>query len=205
MITIGIDFDNTIITYDEIFYDLALEKKLITDKVKKRKSDIREEIIKKFGEDAFTLLQSDVYGKEILKAKIAKNAFETIKYFQDKGCKVLIISHKTKYPYKGPKYNLRDMALKWMKEKRFFDANGLNMRKIQVIFNETKEEKIKTIKSQGCDIFIDDLKSIVECVKDSVDAILFTNGKDLQKSTEYKICQNWLDIQIYLKKKYNLT
>ena len=43
----GFDFDNTIINYDKVFYNIALKKKLINKKVKKSKESIKSLLIKK--------------------------------------------------------------------------------------------------------------------------------------------------------------
>ena len=51
MIKLGFDFDNTIICYEDIFYKLAVEKKLIKESFPKKKKLIREYLINKNLED----------------------------------------------------------------------------------------------------------------------------------------------------------
>ena len=45
MIRLGLDFDNTIIFYDNIFYKIALEKKIIPEKFPAQKKKIRDYLI----------------------------------------------------------------------------------------------------------------------------------------------------------------
>ena len=63
---IGIDFDNTIITYDNLFHKYALKLQLINESVAKNKQVIRDTIRKlPNGNDRWTELQGLVYGKYI--------------------------------------------------------------------------------------------------------------------------------------------
>ena len=45
MKTIGIDFDNTIINYNLVFYKIALKKKLIKKDINKNKSSVKEYLL----------------------------------------------------------------------------------------------------------------------------------------------------------------
>ena len=115
MIKLGLDFDNTLITYDEIFYKTALERNLITLNFPPQKSLIRDFLIHQNMEDQFTLLQAEVYGKRILEAKPAENLVENLLNLKKKmNIQYYIISHKTKKPIKGPSYNLHEAAISWL-------------------------------------------------------------------------------------------
>ena len=120
MKTFGIDFDNTLIDYDELFKKLALENNLIPDFFAADKVKIRDYLRMKGLDSEFTKLQSLAYGPRINEAKPAKSMLETIREIIKKNNKVLIISHKTCHPYKGPKYKLREHALEWMRSQDFF-------------------------------------------------------------------------------------
>ena len=39
---VGIDFDNTIVCYDSLFYNIALEKGLIPSNISKSKNSVRD-------------------------------------------------------------------------------------------------------------------------------------------------------------------
>ena len=66
---LGLDFDNTLITYDEIFYKVAYERNLIPKNFIHQKKAIRDYLRKNNIENQFTLLQAEVYGKRIIEAK----------------------------------------------------------------------------------------------------------------------------------------
>ena len=67
---IGIDFDNTIINYTNSFIDLSKKKKLVPKKNNKNKISIKNYLIKKNIEYEWTILQGEVYGKNIMRAEI---------------------------------------------------------------------------------------------------------------------------------------
>ena len=65
---IGIDFDNTIICYDTVFYTIALEKGLITKDISQNKDSVRDHLRASGKEDIWTELQGLVYGARIHEA-----------------------------------------------------------------------------------------------------------------------------------------
>ena len=77
---IGIDFDNTLISYDEIFYKTAFSKGLIQDDIPKTKVGLRNYLVKINQEEIFTNLQAEVYGPQILNANIFDGVLETLNY-----------------------------------------------------------------------------------------------------------------------------
>ena len=83
MKTIGIDFDNTIVVYNNLFYKIALDKKLIPAKFPKNKIKIRDFLRNQNKDHEFTKLQSEVYGKRILDAEPAPNIFESLLKIKD--------------------------------------------------------------------------------------------------------------------------
>lgn len=191
MFKVGIDFDNTIVQYDELFYNLALEKNLINSNVPKNKIDIRN-YLRSIGKDnEFTLLQGEVYGARIKDAEPAFKCIETIKKFIKNNIEVFIISHKTKYPYAGEKYNLHNAARDWLNYYSFFQSSGAGLNKNKVFFNLTKEEKIKKIHEVGCDFFIDDLPEILDLLDENISKILY-NPKLFRHKVLYDLdAANW--------------
>ena len=117
MLKLGLDFDNTLISYDLIFYETAREFKLIPKELKKTKTAIRNFLISQNKEYKFTELQGEVYGSKIMNANQTDGMFEALKFIQNKGYELVIVSHKTKNPIIGPKYNLHKSALNMAREK----------------------------------------------------------------------------------------
>lgn len=65
---LGLDFDNTLISYDLLFRRVALEQGLIPQEIEPNKNAVRNYLRKVDKEDAWTTLQGEVYGKRILEA-----------------------------------------------------------------------------------------------------------------------------------------
>ena len=59
---IGLDFDNTLIEYDLLFYKTALEFKLIPENTIKSKVGVRDYLLS-IGKEKFLLNYREVYGK----------------------------------------------------------------------------------------------------------------------------------------------
>ena len=68
MTVLGLDFDNTLVQYDNIFHQLAIEKKLIDQPIAPTKTAIRNYLRKNGLDHQFTLLQAEAYGPRILDA-----------------------------------------------------------------------------------------------------------------------------------------
>ena len=136
---LGIDFDNTIVIYDELFYKVALERNLIPINFSKNKLKIRNYLRKQNKENEFTNIQSEVYGKRIIDANAAPNIFEALKKISN-DYEINIISHKTKYPYAGEKYNLHLAAINWLEKNNFFSISGLNIKHKDIYFLPTKKK-----------------------------------------------------------------
>ena len=166
MTKLGLDFDNTIITYDTLFARIARKDQLIPESSSWSKVQIRDYLRSQDKEGEFTLLQGKVYGEYISMAEAAPFALDTLRCIENSGLRPIIISHKTKYPYKGPKLNLHDAALKWLECNHFFSADeyGLNWDLTRVFFEETKQSKVDRIVSESCTHYVDDLPEILEMI-----------------------------------------
>ena len=68
---LGIDFDNTLVLYDNLFYELAMKKNLIREETSRNKRVIRDYLRSRGKDEEFTILQSEVYGLKIKEAQVA--------------------------------------------------------------------------------------------------------------------------------------
>lgn len=152
---IGVDFDNTIICYDAVFHQLAYESSLIPQTVSKNKTAVRDYLRKIGQEDAWTKLQGEVYGPNIQLAKPFANVLEFFLKSKSHGHDVNIVSHKTKFPYAGKKYDLHESALHWLVKENFIDSPSHLGETL--FFENTKDAKLDRINQLKCDWFIDDL------------------------------------------------
>jgi len=173
MTLLGLDFDNTLVQYDKLFHQVALDKRLIDESILPNKTAVRDHLRSQGKEEQFTLLQGEVYGPRILDAEPAKNMFEVLKELSHRGIQMVLVSHKTRTPYKGPKHDLHKAAWSWLENHNFFAHNGLNWNRSQVFFEESKQAKIARIQELECTHYIDDLPEILEMLPRNIQAILF--------------------------------
>ena len=191
---IGIDFDNTIVVYNNLFYKIALEKKLIPAELPKNKIIIRDFLRNQNKDHEFTKLQSEVYGNRILDAEPAPNILQSLLKIKDQ-FKLIIISHKTKYPYSGPKYNLHRAATAWLEKNNFMSTQGLNLKYEDIYFEPTKEAKLDNINNSGCTYFIDDLPDILKNVDKKINRVLYLNNQTKPKGDNWDfVLDDWIHL-----------
>ncbi|CAE19696.1 conserved hypothetical protein [Prochlorococcus marinus subsp. pastoris str. CCMP1986] len=196
---LGLDFDNTLIDYDEVFYKLALEKNLIPQSINKDKKSVRKFFIDNNIEDEFIKLQGEVYGLKVLEAKQSFGMFEALKSLKNDNFELIIVSHKTKYPYSGKKYDLHKAASNWLEVNKFYDEDGLAMKRENVYFEVTKEDKISRIEELDISFYIDDLQSILEMIRPSIKRILY-NPKFKEKiDKDFYLLENWKDLKYLIE------
>jgi hypothetical protein len=188
---LGLDFDNTLISYDELFYQVALDKGLIHSDLSKTKNTVRDYLRQVDKEDDWTLLQGEVYGGRIQEAIAFEGMQEALKKIAIQGEMMFLISHKTRTPYMGQQYDLHQAAMGWLQSQFFFDLEGLGWQKNQVFFELTKEEKVKRIVQLGCTHYIDDLPEILEMLPDTVQKILFAPHKVGAIPKEWRRLDEW--------------
>lgn len=160
-ILLGIDFDNTVVSYDGIFHKIALERGLIPENLAPLKESVRDHLRQSGQEEAWTEMQGFVYGPGLEQAKPFPGALETLRTLKKRGAPLRLISHKTRHPYRGPAYNLHDAAHKWLSDNGFVDAANGVLRPPEVRFLPTREEKLSCIETTGCTHYIDDLPEIL--------------------------------------------
>ena len=194
MIKLGLDFDNTIVQYGNLFYKLAVEKNIIDKNIYKNKEAVREELIKRGLEHEFTRLQGEVYGSRIKEAEITKGLRNEILKIKQKGAEIVIISHKTKFPFKGPKYNLHDAADEWLAKNRFYDEKSIGLKKSQVFFEDTIELKIERIHSEKCTHYIDDLTKVLRLINTSITKIHYNPNGNL-KEGDWSTIREWNELE----------
>lgn len=194
---IGIDFDNTIVSYDALFHQVALEKQLISHSLPKSKLAIRDYLRENDKEDLWTLMQGEVYGSRMCDAIAYPGFFKFAKQAQECGHEIFIISHKTKRPFAGPKYDLHQAAKDWIY--KFMTLNDVTLNEnTDAFFEITKEDKISRIYQLNCDVFIDDLPEILTMpgFPDKTHKILFDFDKTHSNNhSQFTSLNSWQNIQ----------
>jgi hypothetical protein len=159
---IGIDLDNTLACYDELFHFAAHREGLIESSLPRNKERIRDTIrLLPQGDSQWMRLQAIVYGPRMSAATTFEGSEDFLRHCTERGTKALIVSHKTHFAtLDGKRVDLREAALAWMKAKQFFDPDGCGLSPDNVFFESTRSEKIERIRSLGCTHFIDDLAEV---------------------------------------------
>lgn len=151
---IGIDFDNTIVDCDKLFYQSAVEKGLISGG-EMSKEEIRDALRRAGKEDDWTRLQGFVYGSALLDAPPFEGVREFFRRCSESGIEVYIVSHKTRHPYLGEEYDLHQTAMNWLEKNGFF--SDLRLPRSHVRLEVTKQDKMAKIGELKCAYFFDDL------------------------------------------------
>lgn len=154
---IGIDFDNTIVCYDGVFHAAAVERGLISAEPAVDKTGVRNYLRGLGREDAWTELQGYVYGARMSLATIYPGVVEFISAASAAGHTVFVISHKTRAPFLGPRYDLHAAAREFLEARKLVGGAEGAVSSAHVFFELTMDDKIARIVSQQCDVFVDDL------------------------------------------------
>lgn len=196
---IGLDFDNTIIRYDDVFLACAKQRGLLPDTFSGGKQDVRDAIrLLPDGELKWQALQGFVYGKGIAGAAPFPGLADFLRHANRRGDTLIIVSHKTEFGHFDPdRVNLRDAALGWMSGQGFFDPDGFAMRRDDVHFASTRAEKLKRIAAVSCDVFVDDLEEVLgdPDFPPSVRRILFAERGHGEGEADYEVRPDWPSIE----------
>lgn len=160
LIHIGIDLDNTIIDYDEVFYKYAAKNNLVPSGTEKSKEAIKGYLRSQpNGEKLWINLQILVYGEGVREATFKEGAIEFLRRCKRENIRVSIISHKTEFDNLGVGIPLRRFALEWMNKRKLF-SSSLGLSYEDIFFCQAKTSKIQMIRNRNCTHFIDDLIDI---------------------------------------------
>jgi hypothetical protein len=199
-IRIGIDLDNTIISYDKAFQIGAKLNSLVAKDCKLNKKAIRDLIRRrKNGEIEWQKLQGYVYSEGINEATLFPGVFRFLWLCRERKFDVEIVSHKTEYGHFDHKKNsIRDAATNFLINQGLIENENPLIKKIT--YKNTKREKIDYIKQNNFDWFIDDLEEIIFCndLKDQK-RILFSN----ENSNKINV-QSWEEISQKLLNNWTL-
>ncbi len=197
---IGIDFDNTIVSYDKLFVQTAKAEGLIPHDFRGGKVGVRE-LIRRLdgGEEKWQWLQGKVYGGQIESASLIEGVAQfLVRCRQRNDTSVFIVSHKTEFGhFDASRINLREVARDWMAKHAFFDEGGLNLATDAIYFESTREGKVDRIARLECTHFIDDLEEVLghPGFPAGVRRILFLNGRADKPAVNYEVCADWREIE----------
>ncbi len=195
MIRVGVDFDNTIVCYDGLFRELAARRGIPGSRARS-KGELRDYLRGAGREEEWTALQGEAYGEAMGRAEAYPGALDFLRRCVREGVEARIISHKTRFPFRGPRCDLHEAARRWLESKGVFEP-GFGLSPWQVHFEPSKEEKLRRIASEGCTHFIDDLPEFLlePAFPAGVDRILFDPSDRQAESACYLRAASWGEIE----------
>jgi len=160
---IGLDLDNTIITYDEAFTKVGAEIGLLAPGHGLRtKEEVKAILITPArGEQDWMRLQGQVYGRHIGSAALNPGIAAFLHDMRRRGARISIISHKTRHGHFDDAVNLWDAARSWLDRQGFFSADGFGLDPADLHFLETRDAKVAMVAEAGCAVFVDDLPEVL--------------------------------------------
>ena len=157
---IGLDFDNTIVCYDQAIRLVAHKMFNIDFPKNTKKESVKKFLVENHGEDFWTTFQGYLYGPGMDSAKPYAGVLNSLLKLQ-KLFEIVIVSHRTIHPYRGERYNLHEFAKKWLE--RNLQIKGIELVSSEnIFFMESLDLKLKKIGSLGCSFFIDDLPKVIK-------------------------------------------
>ncbi len=199
MAHIGLDLDNTIIDYDAAFPRVGEAVGILSPgHGLTGKAAVKAHLLTLDGGTASWMrLQGRVYGSFIGVAVPFEGAAAFIEDMLARGHRVTIVSHKTRFGhFDETRTCLWDAARSWLREHRLItDAPG-GLRDEDVVFTETREEKLRRIARLSCDIFVDDLSVVLlhPDFPDGVKRLWFAGRDEGAASSPLEPHGNWADI-----------
>ena len=173
---IGLDFDNTIACYNQAIEVLAEKRFELPREIPRTKQGVKEYLRTNGREEEWTTFQGELYGPGMQCAKPFEGAITAMKLLNSYGHQLMIISHRSRFPYAGQQHDLHEAAHRWIKEnlqKSSLFEEKTNVKNVH--FLETREEKLKLIKQLSCEVFVDDLPEVLSSPSfaSNIRAILF--------------------------------
>lgn len=198
---LGVDFDNTLVNYDDILWKTARRMGFIDGSVRRYKKSIRDAIRPlPDGEKKWQEVQAQVYGRAMNEAVLIDGVQEFVGMCRRGRVPVYIVSHKTEFAFQDTgKINLRQAALDWMTQKDFFEPKGFGFSADQVFFESTRQEKLGRIRQLGCTHFIDDLEEtfLENSFPSQTAKILYSAQLEMPSDEDITVMRNWKQIYDY--------
>ena len=192
---IGIDLDNTIISYDDVFQLAANKFGLLDNNNCLSKESLRNQIRnQKNGEKKWQKLQGYVYGEGINEAALFPGVYRFLWRCKERKIDVEIVSHKTEFGhFDSKKISLRDSATNFLINHGLLDNKNPLIKK--VTYKNSKKEKIDYIKQNNYECFIDDLEEIIFSEElEGQKGILFSRDNLSVNNSNNVIAQSWEEI-----------
>lgn len=201
---IGIDFDNTLVCYDQAYKALAAREGVMVPEASNAREVLKDIIMAlPQGNVRWTQLQGELYGFFIKEAEPFPDAKTFLKKLKTQNVPFCIISHKSYYSAFGKIYSFREAALSWLQENGFFEEDTIGLNKEDCFWEHSQEDKINRITQEKCTHFIDDLPGVLSHndFPEGVSRILFSPNTPVVIDGPFHQLKSWKEIESYLEKK----
>jgi len=191
---IGLDFDNTIVCYDQAIATLSEELFDLPATVARTKLGLRDYLRAENREPEWTAFQGELYGPGMKYAEAFAGAKNIMMQLKASGHGLVIISHRSRYPYAGERYDLHKSAREWIAN-NLINEIAVPLTDKDISFHETRSEKIAQISKSKCAVFLDDLPEVLEDVDfpKNTHRILFSPDSDVVNAN-YTSLKRWDDL-----------
>ena len=195
LVRIGIDLDNTVISYDKAFQLEAVKQALIEINPQLNKQTLRDKIRKKpNGESEWQKLQGYIYGEGINQAILFPGVYRFLWRCYEANIEVEIVSHKTEFGHFDiKKTSLRESATNFLINQGLLDKKNPLIKK--VVYKSTQKEKIDYVKNNNYEWFIDDLEEIIFSSElEHLKGIIFSSKIQATNKSNKIIAHSWEEI-----------
>jgi len=187
---ICIDLDNTIAIYDDVIVQICKDLNIyLPPEIKRKKGAIANYLRAEGRNDLWTKIQGLCYGPYMHKAKVAKNFRKFVSLLVNSNYDLVLVSHKTKTPASGEKFNLHEAAENWI------DKNLKNVFK-EIFFEMSFKKKIQRINSLNPEFVIDDLPEVLAKIDLEISRKILIFSNHLDK--EYSSCKDWSSLTKFI-------
>lgn len=153
---IGLDLDNTIVSYETVFAELARARGVPELIAGSGKTRIRDYLRGLGQEEVWTEMQGEAYGPKMERASAFPGLEEFLTHASRAGHRTVIISHRSPRPYRGTAFDLHASAISW------WNARSYAALVSNLFLEPAAEAKAIRIQTEGCNVFIDDLPEFLE-------------------------------------------
>ena len=187
---IGLDFDNTIVNYDRLFYQIAIERGVIPNGHVMSKNAIRDYLHEQQAEQTWREIQGYVYGYSMIEhAQPYDGVIAFIQTVIAQGAEIHIVSHKTRYPYDGECFDMHLAANHWL------DRHvGALIPPDHRNYCESLSDKVMRINELELKMFIDDLPKVLNHPNLNLDIRRLLFDPVQQHTVQYECEYSWANI-----------
>lgn len=195
---VGVDFDNTIVTYDALMARLAVEEGWLQEGEGTHKREIRDALRRLTdGELKWRRLQYLAYGHRIREAHLVEGVLDFFARCDAESVPVYVVSHKTRYSELDPeRTDLREAALGWLADAGIVPT----LPPAHVFFEDDRTAKVTRIAGLGCTHFVDDLEEtfLEPSFPPSADRLLFRPDGEPAADPGIRVFRSWSEITAHV-------